>query len=112
MNVRQKSYLIGVTIFFLVFFLGCTNKIQIENNTNVSLSIQTELSSDVIDEGSGTLSPGNSFDIQIGKGKFKSSATGSNYSKTIEESLNSSGTYKVEFNPSDAVMLKQVAVGY
>lgn len=90
-------------------FMGfaCVNHVDVENATAVPLSVKVEVGSEVLREG--TLPPGGTWtDLRGGRGTFKASASGSNYSASIEYSFSSSGNYLLQFEAQGAKLWKQV----
>jgi hypothetical protein len=104
----MKKILIPMMLCAVLCLAGCVNDIELENATSQTLDILAEVGTEVLaDE---AVLPGESISVRSSKGAFKATATGTNYSETIEETLSSAGTYKVEFAPDGASLWRRIGV--
>lgn len=86
---------------------ACVNRVDVENATAVNLTVKVELNAEVLKEG--PLAPGEVWtELRGGRGTFKASATGLNYSASIEHPFSSSGDYLLRFEPQGAGLWKRV----
>lgn len=100
-----------LSLLIFAFLSACSNNIQIENNTSQTLNLKVMMD-DATELEDGSFTPGERSEVNVKKGNFEATATGTNYNKSVKEYLGGSGTFLLEFNADSAVLWKKVSTGY